>query len=138
MASKRANSNAKGARLERKAKELLEHSGYLVHRAVRTPIKRGPLFYSNSNDVFGVFDLVAIKPAAIPRFIQVTVAESARARMRKIWPVAEQSGWSLCQVWAWAGAKIGFEIWQWNQGVSAFSCGEKLYVPKDKREAVHG
>ena len=83
-------SNAKGAGLERKAKQLLEAAGYLVHRTVSSPplVIKGKFISTSNNDVFGVFDLVAVAPWKSVRFIQVTVSSAVSARCKKVAAVA--------------------------------------------------
>ena len=85
----RKGDSAKGALLERRAMELLGELGYRRrHRAVRTPVFRNGRYYSNSNDVRGVFDIEAVSPTRPVRYVQVTTEAQASVRKRKVEPVA--------------------------------------------------
>jgi hypothetical protein len=105
------SSNAKGALLERKAKELLEAEDYLVHRTIRTPIVKWlagsmKVIGSHNNDVFGVFDLVGVSTKRGLRFIQVTTLENMAPRRHKVEPVARLFPPSQAihiEVWGWVG-----------------------------------
>ena len=118
---KRKSNSKKGADIENRAKEQLEAEGFLVHRCIRTPVNRGGQWYSNSNDVFNVFDLVAVRVDHPTRFIQVTVKSQVRERMRKVVHVARQVHLvTNCEVWGFvekteeqAGS---FEVWLWFDG----------------------
>ena len=69
---RKVNTSAKGTSIELAAIKLLEAEGYKVHRCVRTGVKRGPFYFSQSNDVFGCIDLVAKRFGSRTRWIQVT------------------------------------------------------------------
>lgn len=53
----------KGDRREREAKKLLQQQGYTVHKKVNNSY--------DSGDIYGLFDLVAVKPDEKVKFIQV-------------------------------------------------------------------
>lgn len=57
-----------------------------VHRARNSTVKRGKFFISQSNDIFGVFDIIAIDPVTGHFYLyQVTRSRgAATARRRKI------------------------------------------------------
>lgn len=57
-----------------------------VHRARNSTVKRGKIFIAQSNDIFGVFDLIAIDPVTgHVYFYQVTRSRGAATpRRRKI------------------------------------------------------
>lgn len=54
---------SKGDRHERQAKKLLENQGFTVHKKVNNQY--------DSSDIFGLYDLIAVKPGVKPVFIQV-------------------------------------------------------------------
>ena len=101
---RKVNTSKKGTNIELAAIKLLEAEGYKVHRCVRTGVKRGPLYFSQSNDVFGCIDLVAKKLGARTRWIQVT-ADSGIGRKKK----------DLDEV-PWDPAHDSVEIWRWVGG----------------------
>lgn len=85
----------------------LEQEGYLVHRTVRTPIigPGGRVVGSHANDVFGVFDLLAVSPRHL-RCVQVTTTGEIRRRMRKVETVLKHFPRALAisiEVWGWVG-----------------------------------
>ncbi len=67
MKKKRINTNNKGNRIQRKAIEELEVSGWLVSKAGQ---QRGR--FTKEKDLFGLFDIVAIKRGTL-LLIQLTV-----------------------------------------------------------------
>jgi hypothetical protein len=99
------SSSTKGAGLERKAKELLESQGYLVHRTVRTPIMRGgKVIGSHNNDVFGVFDLLAMRGGWWLTMVQVTTATNIAARAAKVAAISDYFPIDVdIEVWGWVG-----------------------------------
>jgi hypothetical protein len=105
-AKKRVNTSSKGTQVELAAIKVLESEGYRVHRCVRTGTKRGPLWISQSNDVFGCIDLVAKKVGQRTRWIQVT-ADSGIGRKRK----------EMDEV-PWDPQHDSVEIWRWVGGAS--------------------
>jgi len=65
---------AKGNRLQVLARKLLEREGYTIHTAVRSVQRRGPIWISQTTDIFNAFDLIATRmdgPRPL-RFIQIT------------------------------------------------------------------
>lgn len=57
------SNTGKGDRHERQAKNLLKRLGFNVHKKLDTQY--------DSSDMFGLFDLIALKPGEKPLFIQV-------------------------------------------------------------------
>ena len=80
---------AKGNRLQVMARHELERQGYLVHTAVRSVQKRGPIWISQTTDIFNAFDLIATKvdPPQSLRFVQVTTLSNVSARIVKVDPI---------------------------------------------------
>jgi hypothetical protein len=103
---RRVNTSSKGTAIELAAIKVLEAEGYKVHRCVRTGVKRGPFWFSQSNDVFGCIDLVGKKRGERTRWIQVT-ADSGIGRKKK----------DLDEV-PWDPAFDSVEIWRWVGGAS--------------------
>jgi len=56
------------------AKDILESDGYILHGAISRFRARamGGKRLKQSTDVFGVFDLIALHPFGMPRFIRLT------------------------------------------------------------------
>jgi len=52
---------SKGLDLEKKLRRHLEAKGFLVHQARAASKQVGGRWYTNQNDVFGVFDLIAVR-----------------------------------------------------------------------------
>ncbi len=103
---RRVNTSSKGTAVELAAIKVLEAEGYKVHRCVRTGVKRGPIYISQSNDVFGCIDLVAKRRGSRTRWIQVT-ADSGIGRKKK----------DLDEV-PWDPVFDSVEIWRWVGGAS--------------------
>jgi len=82
--AKKAAGRWKDKLAERLVKIHMEELGYLCHLANRTGTKRGAFWVSQSNDIFGVFDIVCISPLHTCVFIQVTTPSCLSARKRKI------------------------------------------------------
>lgn len=109
------NTAAKGASIERRARDVLEADGYFVAKSVRSPVVRWlphpvtrkmeqKILGSNSNDFFGAFDLIAVHPSKGCRFIQVTDSHNMGARMRKVELVVRKfPPFVFCEVWGWVG-----------------------------------
>jgi hypothetical protein len=102
---RKVNTSSKGTHVELLAIKLLEAEGYKVHRCVRTGVKRGPFYFSQSNDVFGCIDLVAKKRGERTRWVQVT-ADSGIGRKRK---EMEEVPWDplfdSVEIWRWVGGQ---------------------------------
>jgi hypothetical protein len=100
---RKVNTSSKGTAIELAAIKVLEAEGYKVHRCVRTGVKRGPFYFSQSNDVFGCIDLVAKRFGARTRWIQVT-ADSGIGRKKKD---LDEVPWDLehdsVEIWRWVG-----------------------------------
>jgi len=78
-----------GRATETKASRALEARGYFGHHAQQTNTTRDGKWFSHSNDLFGVFDLMMVRRA--PKsicMIQVTVRGSMSARKKKVAEVA--------------------------------------------------
>ena len=98
---------AKGNRLQVMARRELERQGYLVHTAVRSAQKRGPIWISQTTDIFNAFDLIATKmdPPQPLRFVQVTTISNVSERIRKVDPVPINPGLASVEIWAYVGGQ---------------------------------
>lgn len=141
----RAKSSGKTAMLH--ARAVLEARGYTRFqnagkRVVRTPA--GKLFTA-AEDLFGVFDVIAVGPAKWTMFVQVTTqsgsTSTARTRMKKIEEGflegvsigAPVGGLSVrVEVWAWV-RNSGFRVWRWIHELGAWRALPPLYSPLIKR-----
>jgi len=86
------NNRAKGNIHEKKVADYLKSQGYLVERSFGKPgwlPGRGIVFCAR--DLFGAFDIVAIRQPSEVRFIQVTSGAVAVRRNKTflVWPLAE-------------------------------------------------
>lgn len=96
------DSVAKGNRLQVAARKLLEADGYTVHTAVRSVQRRGPIWISQTTDIFNAFDLIATRiegPRPL-RFIQITSASTSE-RIKKVDPVPINQALASVEVWKW-------------------------------------
>jgi hypothetical protein len=100
---RRVNTSSKGTQVELAAIKLLEAEGYKVHRCVRTGQKRGPLWISQSNDVFGCIDLVAKKVGQRTRWIQVTADSGIGRKRREMDDIPWDSMHDSVEIWRWVG-----------------------------------
>ena len=97
----------KGNRLQVMARRELEKDGYLVHTAVRSVQKRGPIWISQTTDIFNAFDLIATRmqtPQPL-RFIQVTTIKHVSERVRKVDPIPVNPGVASVEIWAYVGGQ---------------------------------
>jgi hypothetical protein len=101
------NRAAKGTAIELTAIKLLEHQGYKIHRCVRTGVKRGKMYYSQSNDVFGCIDLIAKKAGERTRWIQVTADGGIGRKKNDLAEVPWDSLFDSVEIWRWVGTKRG-------------------------------
>ncbi|HLF16347.1 MAG TPA: hypothetical protein VI796_02810 [Candidatus Thermoplasmatota archaeon] len=115
----------KGTQIELLAIKVLESEGYTVHRAVRTGVRRGPLWISQSNDVFGCIDLVAKKTGERTRWIQVT-ADGGVGRKKA----------ALAKV-PWDPAHDAVEIWRWVGGASRRHKGTGRVLERQYFQVYH-
>lgn len=104
---KRVNTSAKGTAIELTAIKMLEAQGYKVHRCVRTGVKRGKLYFSQSNDVFGCIDLVAKKRGQRTRWIQVTAHSGIGQKKADLAEVPWDELFDEVEIWRWVGSKRG-------------------------------
>jgi len=85
------NQRAKGARHEKAVADYLAAQGYMTERGFKKVafIRGRPM--PITKDLFAAFDIVAIRPPAEVRFIQVTSGAVAvrRAKAFAVWPQAE-------------------------------------------------
>src|SRR3989442_3704919 len=102
----------KGNRLQVLARKELEKQGYVVHTAVRSVQKRGPIWISQSTDIFNAFDLIAtrIDPPQPLRFVQVTTASHVSERIRKVDPVPINPGLASVGIWAYVGGSQRLDL----------------------------
>src|SRR6267143_4574281 len=98
---------AKGNRLQVMARHELERQGYLVHTAVRSVQKRGPIWISQTTDIFNAFDLIATKvdPPQPLRFVQVTTISNVSARIVKVDPIPINQSLASIEIWAFVGGQ---------------------------------
>lgn len=103
-----SSNRQRGNGAEKRAQEALEQEGYLVHRAVQTSFQRAGVWRSHDNDIFSLFDLVAVHPSFPVRFVQVTAGDSsaASARRRKVLALAEH----------FPLRHADLEVWRWHGG----------------------
>lgn len=100
---RRVNTSSKGTAIELAAIKVLESGGYKVHRCVRTGVKRGPLYISQSNDVFGCIDLVAKKRGERTRWIQVTADSGVGRKKKDLGEVPWDPTFDSVEIWRWVG-----------------------------------
>lgn len=84
----------------------LEQHGYKVHRCVRTGQKRGPIWVSNSNDVFGCVDLVAKKVGERTRWVQVTADSGIGRKKADLAEVPWDQDHDCVEIWRYKGRNL--------------------------------
>lgn len=99
----KVNRSAKGTVIELKAIKILETWGYKVHRCVRTGVKRGPHYFSQSNDVFGCIDLIAKKRGERTRWVQVTADSGIGRKKGDLAEVPWDPLFDQVEIWRWVG-----------------------------------
>ncbi len=100
---KPVNRAAKGTAIELSAIKILEAEGYTVHRCVRTGVKRGNMYFSQSNDIFGCIDLVAKKQGERTRWIQVTADSGIGRKKDDLAAVPWDPLFDSVEIWRWVG-----------------------------------
>ncbi len=100
---RKVNTSSKGTAIELAAIKVLEAEGYKVHRCVRTGVKRGPIYISQSNDVFGCIDLVAKKRGTRTRWIQVTADSGIGRKKKDLDEVPWDPHFDSVEIWRWVG-----------------------------------
>ena len=101
----RKNTNTKGNEYEKAAVALLEADGWFIHRAQRTSYQRAGIWRSNNNDVFNIFDLVAVRVGERVRFIQVTDTGHMDKKRVKMRPLLKHFTESSVEIWGWVGGR---------------------------------
>jgi hypothetical protein len=100
---RKVNTSSKGTAIELAAIKVLEAEGYKVHRCVRTGVKRGLFYFSQSNDVFGCIDLVAKKRGTRTRWIQVTADGGIGRKKADLAEVPWDPAFDSVEIWRWVG-----------------------------------
>jgi hypothetical protein len=74
---------------------------------VRSVQKRGPIWISQTTDIFNAFDLIATKidPPQPLRFVQVTTISNVSARILKVDPIPINPGLASVEIWAYVGGQ---------------------------------
>ncbi|MCS7250184.1 MAG: hypothetical protein N2323_07515 [candidate division WOR-3 bacterium] len=93
----------KGLTFQNWIKKFLEDRGYLVHnqraggRLVRN--KKGSFYVNLNKDIFGVFDLIAIKKNKKIRWIQATCDSSLKRKIEKIKKIPLSRRFNSLEIW---------------------------------------
>ena len=70
--------------VEKMAEDVYKAMNMATHRARNSTTKRGTIFVTQSNDIFGVFDIIAIDPVSGYVYLdQVTRSRGAASQRRK-------------------------------------------------------
>lgn len=85
------NQRAKGARHEKAVADYLKADGYLVERGFKKVAWIGGRAMPITKDLFGAYDIIALKQPGIVRFIQVTSGKVSdrKAKAFSVWPQSE-------------------------------------------------
>jgi len=90
--------------VRKKALEVLTGEGYISWYP-------SPVRWKKEIDIFGVFDLVAVKHLKVPRFIQLTTLSNISARKHKILNIfKEVLPLMTMEIWGWDGKKKKFKV----------------------------
>jgi hypothetical protein len=116
------SSSSKGAAHEKRAKEILEAQGKLVHKTVHSSLFKTQYGWRRTaaNDIFGCFDLLVIAPNGGPTLIQVTddTMSSGSSGNRKV-KIDERVPFApagiTVELWAWHGDHRFFRVYRRNE-----------------------
>jgi hypothetical protein len=137
---RRVNTSSKGTQVELLAIKLLEAEGYKVHRCVRTGIKRGPIYISQSNDVFGCIDLVAKKHGERTRWIQVTAHSGIGQKKHDLAEVPWDPLYDSVEIWRWVGGAArkskSTGAWLQRQYFQVYHLDDRYELRRDRRIAA--
>ena len=137
---KRVNTSSKGAHVELLAIKLLEAEGFKVHRCIRTGQRRGPIFVSQSNDVFGCIDLVAKRLGHRTRWIQVTADSGIGRKRREMDEVPWDPQHDSVEIWRWVGGRArknkSTGAWLERQYFQVYHFDDAYELRKDRRIQV--
>lgn len=76
------NKYKKGSRLEKEFDDYLKSKGFITHRARKNVIMKDGRVFAQRNDLFGLFDILALKRNYSPLLFQVS-SEFKRGKARK-------------------------------------------------------
>jgi hypothetical protein len=77
--------------------------------------------YKKEQDIFGVFDIIAIHPDGIVLFLQITSYSNVSARKKKIQNFLDENQLDLVKFYPRYGeGEIYVEVWGWNAKKRAF------------------
>jgi len=118
---KMGNTRRKGYRIEKQVSEILKQEGYTVYKpypATTLIEKYGKrIFFTRSNDIFGVFDLIAKKKNSETRWIQITTGlQNKSVRSSKIEEFAKACGNSTDSFELWVKVKSTFRRFKFKRG----------------------
>ncbi|MFA5944657.1 MAG: hypothetical protein WC876_09350 [Candidatus Thermoplasmatota archaeon] len=134
---RKVNTSSKGTAIELAAIKVLEAEGYKVHRCVRTGVKRGPFYFSQSNDIFGCIDLVAKKRGERTRWIQVTAHSGIGQKKKDLDEVPWDPVYDSVEIWRWVGGNSRKHkvsgAWLERQYFQVYHFDEAYVLDKDKR-----
>ena len=134
---RKVNTSSKGTAIELAAIKVLEAEGYKVHRCVRTGVKRGPFYFSQSNDVFGCIDLVAKKKGTRTRWIQVTADGGIGRKKADLAEVPWDPAFDSVEIWRWVGGGARKHKttgdWLERQYFQVYHLDQGYALDKDKR-----
>lgn len=77
-----------------KAKQELEGAGFTVWKPAKVKFAE--------TDIFGIFDLIAVRRGDLPYFIQLTTYSNASKRCRKIMDFFARTGSFISHSYVWA------------------------------------
>jgi hypothetical protein len=134
---RKVNTSSKGTAIELAAIKILEAEGYKVHRCVRTGVKRGPFYFSQSNDVFGCIDLIAKKKGTRTRWIQVTADSGIGRKKKDLDEVPWDPVIDSVEIWRWVGGNARKHKttgdWLERQYFQVYHLDHAYALDKDKR-----
>jgi hypothetical protein len=135
------SSSSKGAQYERDAMAVLASQGWTVYRAgkvlKRIPGKQPGTFrhLSQQHDIFGAFDLMAIKPDEPIRFVQVSTKVQGWDKRKQVAPILPRLPLEHCdaEIWLFVGGRREsggqvFRVTRWN-GFDWYRCDDQRCIP---------
>jgi hypothetical protein len=140
------SASSKGAQYEREAMAVLASQGWTVYRAGKVVMRlrpepgKPPRMLSQQHDIFGAFDLIAIKPDEPIRFVQVSTKVQGWDKRKQVASVLPVLPLEHCdaEIWLFVGGRREsggqrFRVQRWD-GMSWATCEDQALLPRVRRE----
>lgn len=148
------SASAKGSKNEKLAIAILESQGWTCYRAgkvlQRYPSKKPAppgmppvmVLQSKQHDIFGAFDIMAMKPTEPLRFVQVSVKAAGWDKRKQVAAILPRVPMEHAdtEIWLWVGGRREsggqrFRVLRWD-GMSWATCEDQCAPPAQKAKAA--